>query len=69
MHLIAITEILVQLYFINHAIKNNKPRHWLWILLIPWAGFIIYFFTAFSREDVVDNTQVQRSSGPKCIIL
>lgn len=64
MHLIAITEILVQLYFINHAIKNNKPRHWLWILLIPWAGFIIYFFTAFSREDVVDNTQVQTARLP-----
>lgn len=59
MHLIAITEIVIQLLFINHAIKNNKPRHWIWILLIPWVGFIVYFFTEFFRVDVTDNTQVQ----------
>ncbi len=44
MHLIAITEIIIQLFFINHAIKNRKPRHWLLILLIPWVGFILYYF-------------------------
>jgi len=59
MHLIVITEIVVQLFFINHALRNNKPRHWLYILLIPWAGFIIYFFTEFNREEEKDNTQTQ----------
>lgn len=42
MHLIAIVEVLAQLFFIYHAIQNRKPRHWLFILLIPWIGFLLY---------------------------
>ena len=64
MHLIVITEIFVQLFFINHALRNDKPRHWLYILLIPWAGFIIYFFTEFSREDDIEYTQTQPAALP-----
>ncbi len=64
MHLIVITEILVQSFFITHALKNNKPRHWLWILLIPWAGFIIYYFTEFSREEEKECTQTKLAGLP-----
>ena len=64
MHLIVIMELFVQIFFINHALKNNKPRNWLYILLIPWAGFIIYFFTEFSREDDKVYTQAQRAALP-----
>lgn len=64
MHYIVITEILVQLVFINHALKNNKSRHWVFILLIPWAGFIIYFLTEFSREEDRDNSEPQMPVFP-----
>ncbi|MCP4353776.1 MAG: hypothetical protein GY795_50660 [Desulfobacterales bacterium] len=50
MHIIAIIEILAQIYFISHAIKTDKPRYWIIILLIPWAGFTAYFFTEFLPE-------------------
>ena len=51
MYLLVLTELLTQIFFINHAVKYNKPKHWLYILLIPWVGFIIYFFTEFITED------------------
>lgn len=50
MHIFAIIEILAQLYFINHALRANKPRFWIFFLIIPWIGFIVYFFMEYFPE-------------------
>lgn len=62
MHQIAIIEILAQIYFIVHAIKANKPRYWIPILLIPWVGFIIYFVVEFLPKLQQDQNTINSSS-------
>ncbi|MEJ2641359.1 MAG: hypothetical protein P8010_17465 [Desulfosarcinaceae bacterium] len=42
MHIIVILEILTQIFFINHAVKTEKPPYWVALLLVPWVGFLIY---------------------------
>ena len=67
MHLIAIIEILAQIFFIHHAIQTNKPRHWILILLIPWVGFILYFIFEFSagiQEDQGETNSSEQAGGP-----
>ncbi|MCP4106744.1 MAG: hypothetical protein GY749_14600 [Desulfobacteraceae bacterium] len=56
MHIIAVIEILAQIYFISHAIKTDKPRYWIIILLIPWVGFTAYFLTEFLPEILQNQT-------------
>ena len=52
MHLLAILEIMAQVFFIHHAIQRNKSRYWIAFLLIPWIGFLVYFFTEWiSAQD------------------
>jgi hypothetical protein len=50
MHILLMIEILFQVFFIHHAVTTNKPRFWIFILLIPWAGFIIYLFNLSISE-------------------
>ncbi len=45
MHIIAVMEILAQIYCIHHVLKNDKSRYWILLLLIPWVGIIFYFFS------------------------
>jgi hypothetical protein len=51
MHILLMIEILIQVFFIHHAITTNKPRFWIFILLIPLAGFFIYLFNISMFED------------------
>ena len=55
MHLIALIEILVQIYFITHAIQTDRSRKWILILLIPWVGFIAYIFLELLSDDQQDD--------------
>jgi hypothetical protein len=51
MHLLLVLEIIAQIYFVVHAIKTDKARYWIYIIiLVPWIGFLIYFFTEFLPE-------------------
>ena len=51
MHLLLVLEIIAQIYFVVHAIKTDKSRYWIYIIiLVPWIGFLIYFFTEFLPE-------------------
>ncbi len=63
MHLIALIEILAQIYFIAHAVQNNKPRYWVFILLIPWIGFTAYIIMelipAQQPNDKTNNPGIQ----------
>ena len=65
MHLLLILEIIAQIYFVVHAIKTEKARYWIYIIiLVPWIGFLIYFFTEFlpdSQES--QSAKVDRWSG------
>jgi hypothetical protein len=66
MHIIVMIEVLAQIYFIYHALTMNKPRYWVVILLVPWAGFLIYLFAEFifdcrktrAVDDNIDHTHV-----------
>ena len=51
MHLLLVLEIIAQIYFVVHAIKTDKARYWIYIIiLVPWIGFLIYFAAEFLPE-------------------
>ena len=51
MHLLLVLEIIAQIYFVVHAIKTDKARFWIYIIiLVPWIGFLIYFVAEFLPE-------------------
>lgn len=67
MHIIAMLEILAQVFFIQHAITTRKPRYWIAILLIPWVGFLAYVFNFFIFGAQATNSAVDglaQSDGP-----
>lgn len=44
-------EILMQIYFITHAIRNGKDRYWIFILMaFPGIGCLAYFLMEFLPE-------------------
>lgn len=47
MHILIMVDIIAQFFFIHHAITTNKPRYWVLILLVPWAGFLTYIMAEF----------------------
>lgn len=71
MHIWVVIDILAQVFFIHHAITTKKPRYWVVILLIPWAGFIIYLFSEFifdcqkKGEINAGGDQIQVSAVPQ----
>lgn len=51
MHLLLVLEIMAQIYFVAHAIRTDKSRYWIYIIiLVPWIGFLIYFVAEFLPE-------------------
>jgi hypothetical protein len=56
MHLLIMIEIFAQVFFIHHAVTNQKSRFWIGILLIPWAGFLTYLIF----EIILDSRETSR---------
>ncbi|MCP4688255.1 MAG: hypothetical protein GY859_09400, partial [Desulfobacterales bacterium] len=72
MHLIIFISIALQIFFVSHALKTNKERHWIFIiLLVPGIGALTYFFTEYlpSLQDgqaATDNVEyiTGKQAGP-----
>jgi hypothetical protein len=48
MPVLALCEILVQVYFAVHAVRTGRERQWLFIIIIfPGVGSLIYFFSEY----------------------
>lgn len=63
MHILVMIEIVAQVFFIHHAISTRKPRYWVAVLLVPWAGFLIYLFTEFI-PDSQKTGEIKDPGGP-----
>lgn len=48
MPVLALLEIMVQVYFAVHAIRTGRGRQWLFIIIVfPGVGSLIYFFSEY----------------------
>jgi len=48
MPVLALCEVLVQIYFAVHAVKTGRERQWLFIIIVfPGVGSLIYFFSEY----------------------
>ena len=48
MPVLALCELLVQVYFAIHAVRTGRERQWLFIIIIfPGVGSLIYFFSEY----------------------
>lgn len=48
MPILALCEIMVQVYFAVHAIRTGRERQWLFVIIIfPGVGSLIYFFSEY----------------------
>ena len=48
MPVLALCEVLVQVYFAVHAVRTGRERQWLFIIIVfPGVGSLIYFFSEY----------------------
>ncbi|CAB1057128.1 hypothetical protein D1BOALGB6SA_1867 [Olavius sp. associated proteobacterium Delta 1] len=48
MPILALCEIMVQVYFAVHAIRTGRERQWLFVIIIfPGVGSLVYFFSEY----------------------
>lgn len=60
MPVLALFEVLIQVYFAVHVVKTGRDRYWLWIIIFfPGIGSLIYFFAEYI-PDLQRNYKVQK---------
>lgn len=65
MPLIAVFDIIFQVYFASHSIRTGKDRYWIFIIIcFPGIGCLLYFFTEYLPE-LQYNARIRKSRTPK----
>jgi hypothetical protein len=64
MPVLALCEILVQMYFAVHAVRTGRERQWLFIIIIfPGIGSLIYFFSEY-LPDMQQVARLRKRNAP-----
>lgn len=59
MPILVLLELSLQVYFAVHALRSGRDKYWLYIILMPGIGIIIYFFSEYLPE-LQANARVQQ---------